>query len=261
MDCRRRRPCRLSSDVDYRQWRRSSPVVLVRIRRPPLSVVYRRVRSRLATVWLWKSRRLKIKRIIRTLCRVGILRRMSSRPVLPVVGVESPPCHGSSSREIHARQFQQYRVSLLWTDNSVFQRRRFLPCHHGKPARSARVLHDCVYARLQTSSAISGRCRRRPHSGAPIRMGYPGTERRRSALVQSLSKGKYHAVQPLVLDAADAELESHVWRLPHDGFFKELLRHIQHVRQPMERNREWLRKLPRCRFGACGGKQSRKKQN
>jgi len=61
-----------------------------------------------------------------------------------------------------------------------------------------------------------------------------GAERWRAALVQSLSKGKCHTIQSFVLDAANAELESHVRRLPHDGFFQELFRHIQHFRQPME---------------------------
>ena len=188
------------------------------------------------------------------------LRGLSCRPARRVERVPPPPRDGAGRRAQRARRLRRRQVSLLRARDALLAQRRRVPGDDREPAGPARDLHRGVHAGVRAAAAIPGGVPRRAAAGTALRLGHAPARAGRRALVPPLPRHRCRPGGSAVLDAAAAELESHVRRLPHHRLQQALLRcgHAgkvdwRSVRQPLERGRQRLRELPRRRLGARRG--------
>ena len=163
-----------------------------------------------------------------------------------MAGLASRPRDAASEREDGARQLRRREVFVRRHDLDLLQARREVLRQHRRPRRQARRLRAEVRLRRRAAAAVPDRVSRRPDAGALDRLGRAAEERRRAALVPSLSRREGDAQGPAALDEAEPELELHVRGLPLDQPAQGLRRSRQSLQDDLVGGERRLRGVSRA---------------
>ena len=160
--------------------------------------------------------------------------------------------HGACHQGERARRLQRCELRLFRRAFALLPRRRQVHGGDRRPRRQDRAVRGEIHLRALSLAAISRRVSRRAHPGAVACLGLAPQERRRPALVSSLSQRGHQARRRAALDQAQSELELHVRRMPLDRRTQELRRRQGSLRHRLGRDQRRLRSVPRTGLGACG---------